>query len=82
MIIPHTSLSQSALRAVIEEFVSREGTDYGCEVSLDAKVQSVMRQLEQGRVCVVFDTQSESCDIVSVGSARYKLLINSSGSVD
>jgi uncharacterized protein YheU (UPF0270 family) len=66
---------------VIEEFVSREGTDYDFEVALDAKVQAVMRQLEQGRVCVVFDPQSESCDIVSVGSARYKLLMNSDGGI-
>jgi uncharacterized protein YheU (UPF0270 family) len=50
-------------------------------VALDAKVQAVMRQLEQGRVCVVFDPQSESCDIVSVGSARYKLLMNSDGGI-
>lgn len=77
MIIPHASLNGETLRAVIEEFVSREGTDYGLEVSLEDKVQSVMRQLKEGRVCVVFEPQSETCDIVSVGSARYKRLIAS-----
>lgn len=77
MIIPHRALNQDTLRAVIEEFVSREGTDYGLEVSLDGKVQAVMRQLKEGLVCVVFDPQSETCDIVSVGSARYKRLMAS-----
>jgi uncharacterized protein YheU (UPF0270 family) len=81
MIILHTSLSRDTLKAVIEEFVSREGTDYGYEVSLDVKVRAVLQQLEEGRVCVVFDPQSETCDIVTVGSARYKLLVKSDSSV-
>jgi len=75
MIIPHTSISFDALRAVIEEFVSREGTDYGFEASLEAKVRAVMKQLEQGKACLVFDSESETCDIVSVGSARYRQFI-------
>jgi uncharacterized protein YheU (UPF0270 family) len=75
MIIPHTSVSSDVLRAVVEEFVSREGTDYGFESSLESKVAAVMKQLEQRKVCLVFDTESETCDIVSVGSARYKQLL-------
>lgn len=74
MIIPHTSVSSDVLQAVIEEFVSREGTDYGVEYSLDSKVAAVMKQLVEGQVCLVFDTQSETCDIVTVGSSRYKQL--------
>jgi len=76
MIIPHTSLREDILRAVVEEFVSREGTDYGFEASLDAKISSVVKQLESGKAVVVFDVESETCDIVSVGSARYKQLVS------
>lgn len=75
MIIPHTSVQPATLRAVIEEFVSREGTDYGFESSFESKVASVMRQLERGTACLVFDTTSETCDIVVVGSARYRQMV-------
>lgn len=72
MIIPHTDLSSDTLRGVIEEFVSREGTEYGPhDVPLDRKIEQVMNQLERGDVFVIFDPESESCDIVSKGSKRY-----------
>lgn len=72
MIIPYTALSPEVLRGVIEEFVLREGTEYGDrDVSLDTKVTQVMRQLEREQVFVLFDPESESCDIVTKGSARY-----------
>ena len=79
MIIPHTSLREDVLRAVVEEFVSREGTDYGYEASLSSKISAVVKQLESGKAVVVFDVESETCDIVSVGSARYKQLISQGG---
>jgi uncharacterized protein YheU (UPF0270 family) len=73
MIIPYTALSPDVLRGVIEEFVLREGTEYGDrDVSLDTKVAQVMRQLERADVFVLFDAESESCDIVTKGSARYR----------
>jgi uncharacterized protein YheU (UPF0270 family) len=73
MIIPYTALSPEVLRGVIEEFVLREGTEYGDgEVSLDTKVLQVMRQLERGDIFVLFDAENESCDIVTRGSARYR----------
>ena len=79
MIIPHTMLSPQVLRAVIEEYVSREGTDYGATAySLDSKVEAVLRQLESGDACVVFDAVSESCDIVAKSSARYRELQSAS----
>ena len=78
MFIPHTSLSPETLRKVVEEFVTREGTDYGPSVhTLDTKVQSVLRQLDEGTACLVFDTVSESCDIVIKGTARYQQLKDS-----
>jgi len=39
MIIPWTSLSEDALRGVIEEFITREGTEYGLvEYGLSEKI--------------------------------------------
>jgi len=73
VIIPHTSVRSEVLRAVIEEFVTREGTDYGMTAfSLESKVAQVLKQLEERKVFLVFDAETESCDIVTKGSARYR----------
>ncbi|MDQ2075237.1 YheU family protein [Marinimicrobium sp. ABcell2] len=66
MIIPHQQLSPDALRGLMEEFITREGTDYGhSEVSLDAKVEQVQRQLERGDVVIVFDLATESVSLLT-----------------
>lgn len=66
MIVPHTELQPETLHALIEEFVSREGTDYGGpEYSLKQKVEQVVAQLEQGRVFIIYSELHESCSIVS-----------------
>jgi len=68
--VPHTELAPHVLRAVIESFVLREGTDYGVtELSLDHKVARVMRQLERGEAQIMFDPDSDSVDIVAVRPA-------------
>ena len=59
-------LSPAALRGLVEEFVSREGTDYGhADRALEAKVADVDRQLESGEARLVFDLESETASIVS-----------------
>jgi uncharacterized protein YheU (UPF0270 family) len=63
--IPPARLSQAALDGLIEEFVTRDGTDYGPhEHSLEEKKSALARQLERGEVVIVFDAQSETCNIV------------------
>lgn len=58
-------LSAGALDGLIEEFVTRDGTDYGAqEQSLESKKRAVRRQLERGDIVIVFDAASESCNIV------------------
>ena len=45
MEIPYSQLSDKALRAIIEEFVSREGSEYGpIEHSFEDKVDHVIKQ--------------------------------------
>jgi len=67
VVIPHTDLAADLLRAVIESFVLREGTDYGeTELSLDQKVARVTRQLERGEAQITFDPDTESVAIVAV----------------
>ena len=67
VVVPHTELAADVLRAVIESFVLREGTDYGeREISLDQKVARVLRQLERGDAQILFDPDTESVDVAVV----------------
>jgi uncharacterized protein YheU (UPF0270 family) len=65
VVVPHTELAGETLRAVIEAFVLREGTEYGArEFDLEEKVAHVRQQLERGMAQIVYDPDSESIDIV------------------
>jgi uncharacterized protein YheU (UPF0270 family) len=65
--VPHTELSDEALRGVVESFVLREGTDYGeRDVSHEEKVAQVMRQLERREARIMFDPLDSSVTIVVV----------------
>jgi uncharacterized protein YheU (UPF0270 family) len=65
MDIPYNSLSKSALRSLIEEYVSREGTEYGdIDVELQTKVEQVQLQLERGEAQITFDPDTETTDII------------------
>jgi hypothetical protein len=65
MIIPYEQLSNDALQGLIEEFITREGTDYGEEeISLDIKVEQIKQLLKRREIVVVFDVASESVSIL------------------
>nr|WP_320190321.1 YheU family protein [uncultured Desulfobacter sp.] len=62
--ILYDQLSPEALEGVVEEFVTRDGTDYGeREVPLEIKINQVMNQLRTGAAVIVFDSESETCNI-------------------
>lgn len=64
MRIPHTTLAPETLRNLVEEFVTREGTDYGDTIyTLDDKVKQVLRQLHDGRAVILYDDKTETCHI-------------------
>lgn len=66
MIIPPKQLSEDALYGLIEEFITREGTDYGVdEIDLSDKVKQVHRQLLSGDVVIVFDAATESVNLMT-----------------
>jgi hypothetical protein len=69
--VPYDQLSPEALLGVIKEFVTREGTDYGhVEITFEAKIEQVRRQLERGEVLVLFDAKAETINLVSKRDAR------------
>lgn len=66
MEIPYQKLKADVLQAIIEEFVLREGTDYGhTDYNLDQRAAQVLRQLEKGQIGVFFDEESQSCTLVT-----------------
>ena len=63
-IIPVNKLSSKALKGVIEEFISRDGTDYGAiEASLETKFKQVNYKLKAGSAVLVFDDETETTNI-------------------
>ena len=65
VVIPPEQLSDAALLGLIDDFVLREGTDYGHEdIPLARKRDAIRRQLERGEVRIVFDPRTETCTLV------------------
>jgi len=62
MIIPHENLSAEALAGLVEEYVSRDGTERG-EVA--DKSKAVIQLLERGELVLVYDPDSESCNLIA-----------------
>ena len=63
--VPYTALSEEALERLMEEFVTRAGTDYGSvERSLADKIADVRRQLARREAVIVFDPETETANIV------------------
>ena len=66
MLIPHRELSPAALEGLIEEFVTRDGTDYGeSDVSLATKVAQIRKQLDQGILVILYCEQDDSVMIAN-----------------
>lgn len=68
-IIPISRLSYEALKGVIEEFISREGTDYGgTEVSPERSFMQVKGKLERGLAVLIYDDETETTNIFPADS--------------
>lgn len=64
--VPVESLSEDALNGVIDNFIQREGTDYGVsEIAYETKMQQVRRQIAKGDVKIVFDPNTESVTLMT-----------------
>jgi uncharacterized protein YheU (UPF0270 family) len=60
-------LSPKTLQAVVQEFVTRDGTD---DSSVERRIEAVMRQLDASIVELHFDDETETCNIVPAGDAE------------
>lgn len=69
--IPINRLPNQILTALVEEFVTREGTDHGHdEHTLAEKCATVLKQLQDGEAEIVFDAVTETTHIVVVSDSR------------
>jgi len=69
--VPYDDLAPETLRRLAEEFVTRDGTDYGAvEKTLEQKVAGLMRQLETGDAKIFYESETETINIVATRALR------------
>lgn len=64
MLIPHALLEPETLTRLIEDFVTREGTDNGDDTPLATRVARVRHALERGEAVIVFEPDSQQCQLM------------------
>jgi uncharacterized protein len=67
MHIPHQLLTSGVLRAIVEEFVTRDGTDHS---AVDERIELVLRQLEVGTAELHFERATATCNILPTADGR------------
>ncbi len=66
IVIAPNRLSSQALEALIDEFILREGTDYGVrEIDLQTKREQVARQIERQQIVILFDPALETTTLLT-----------------
>jgi uncharacterized protein len=66
MIIPYESLANEVLTRLLEEIVTRDGTDYGLvETATSEKIDAALMKLKQGKSVLLWEEETESASLVS-----------------
>ena len=72
--VPMQRLAGDVLQALLEEFASRDGTDYGeREFTLQQKVAALHHQMQLGELQLLYDTESEHWDLLPTEQATLLL---------
>ncbi len=64
MLIPHDLLEADTLQRLIEDFVTREGTDNGDDTPLNTRVARVRQALERQQAVILFEPDSQQCQLM------------------
>lgn len=64
MLIPHDLLEAETLNNLLEDFVTREGTDNGDDTPLATRVDRARHALKHGEAVIVFDPESQQCQLM------------------
>ncbi|HMW48336.1 MAG TPA: YheU family protein [Marinagarivorans sp.] len=71
VLIPHERVGEETLQRLLEDFATRDGTDYGAtELSLTQRVQLIHQQLKRGEAKLVYFPQDESVQLVTEREAK------------
>lgn len=69
--VPYLLIPGELKGLLLEEFVTREGTDYGeVELTLEAKIEILERQLRAEEAVIAFNPDDESFQVVDIRDAR------------
>lgn len=69
--VPVEQIEAETLKNIVEEFVTRDGTDYGeTERSLVHKVDEIMAKIRTGKILVVYDEELESVNLMDADSLK------------
>lgn len=63
MLIPHDQLSDEALTGLIEDFVTRDGTDHGDDTPFATRIERVRCALDKGQAVILFDPPTGQCQL-------------------
>ncbi len=64
MIIPPDELEPATLTRLLEDFVTRDGTDNGDDTSLELRVERARRALRRQEAVIVFNPLTEQCALM------------------
>jgi len=64
MLIPPDLLQPETLQALLEDFVTRDGTDNGDDTPLPTRVERVRRALDKGEAVILFDPETSQCQLL------------------
>lgn len=66
MLIPYQQLDEITLNNLIEQYILREGTDYGeVEFSLQQKTQQILEQIKNKQIIIMYSELNESVTLIS-----------------
>lgn len=69
--VPWDAIESDTLHRLVEEFVTREGTDYGqVEIDLETKVQQIINGLKKRQWLIIVDTAMQNTHIVDAAEWR------------
>jgi uncharacterized protein YheU (UPF0270 family) len=76
VLVPFARLEVEVLQALLEDYATRDGTDYGDrELTTQEKVDRLQRQLGAGDLQILYDADSEEWDLVP--QVQAELLLSS-----
>ncbi|SDH94253.1 YheU family protein [Pseudomonas panipatensis] len=64
MLIPYDLIEAETLNNLLEDFVTRDGTDNGDDTPLQTRVERARHALQRGEAVIVFEPESQQCQLM------------------